>query len=77
MRPRPMAAGARNTSPIWGRYHMLQRCGETIEVARAVLFLLSDDASFITGTDLPVDGGYLWRWDRKGIGSAGLVVGSG
>lgn len=37
---------------------MLDRCGETIDVARAILFLCSDDASFITGTDLKVDGGY-------------------
>ena len=37
---------------------MLNRCGETIDVARAILFLCSDDASFITGTDLKVDGGY-------------------
>ena len=37
---------------------MLPRCGETIDVARAILFLCSDDASFITGTDLKVDGGY-------------------
>jgi NAD(P)-dependent dehydrogenase (short-subunit alcohol dehydrogenase family) len=28
-------------------------------VAAAILFLASDDASFITGTILPVDGGYL------------------
>ncbi len=37
---------------------MLNRCGETIDVARAILFLCSDDASFVTGTDLKVDGGY-------------------
>lgn len=37
---------------------MLNRCGETIDVARAILFLCSDDASFITGADLKVDGGY-------------------
>lgn len=52
--------------PVWGRYHMLRRLGEPKEVARAILFLCSDDASFITGAELPVDGGYL------GLGSEGL-----
>jgi NAD(P)-dependent dehydrogenase (short-subunit alcohol dehydrogenase family) len=35
--------------------------GEPVDVARAVRFLVSDDARFITGVDLPVDGGYLAR----------------
>ena len=39
-------------------YHPLGRVGDAEEVARAVLYLCSDDASFITGIDLPVDGGY-------------------
>lgn len=52
--------------PIWGRYHMLRRLGEAREVARAILFLCSDDASFITAAELAVDGGYL------GMGSEGL-----
>ena len=39
--------------------HPMGRIGEPEEVARAILFLASDDASFITGTILPVDGGYL------------------
>lgn len=61
------AAGDRaKWEPIWGRYHMLRRLGEPREVARAILFLCSEDASFITGTELAVDGGYL------GIGSEGL-----
>jgi NAD(P)-dependent dehydrogenase (short-subunit alcohol dehydrogenase family) len=35
------------------------RMGEPDEVAAAALFLCSDEASFITGTGLPVDGGTL------------------
>jgi NAD(P)-dependent dehydrogenase (short-subunit alcohol dehydrogenase family) len=41
------------------RLHPMGRLGEPHEVARAILFLASDDASFITGAILPVDGGYL------------------
>ena len=37
--------------------HMLKRFAEPSEVAQAVLFLCSDHASFITGSDLPCDGG--------------------
>ncbi|HEY4705776.1 MAG TPA: SDR family NAD(P)-dependent oxidoreductase [Thermoplasmata archaeon] len=39
--------------------HPLGRLGTPEDVVRAVLFLASDDAAFITGADLPVDGGYL------------------
>jgi NAD(P)-dependent dehydrogenase (short-subunit alcohol dehydrogenase family) len=41
--------------------HMLNRIGEPIEVANAVLFLASDEASFITADHLMVDGGYVWK----------------
>lgn len=35
----------------------LGRLGEPVDIARAVLFLASDDAGFVTGVNLPVDGG--------------------
>ncbi len=37
----------------------LGRAGEADEAAHAILFLASDEASYITGTELVVDGGYL------------------
>ena len=43
--------------------HALNRWGEPGEVAKAILFLASDDASFCTGTTLMVDGG--WTAGKK------------
>jgi NAD(P)-dependent dehydrogenase (short-subunit alcohol dehydrogenase family) len=39
-------------------YHPLGRFAEPEEIAAAALFLVSDDASFVTGSSLVVDGGY-------------------
>ena len=61
--------------PLWGRFHMLERCGEPLECAGPILFLLSDDASFVTGADLPVDGGYLGL-GPEGLGRDTVIAGS-
>jgi NAD(P)-dependent dehydrogenase (short-subunit alcohol dehydrogenase family) len=60
----PMTAALqdRNLKPVldWFRdQHLLGRVGKPEEVAAAALFLASDDASFVTGHALAVDGGYL------------------
>ncbi len=41
--------------------HMLNRVGEAREVANAILFLASDEASFVTAAHLTVDGGCIWQ----------------
>jgi len=41
----------------WGKNIPLGRVGQPADIARAILFLASDEASWITGTDLVIDGG--------------------
>ncbi|MFA5863183.1 MAG: SDR family oxidoreductase [Phycisphaerae bacterium] len=71
-----LAGGGREKwDSIWGQYHMLERCGEPIECAGPVLFLLSDDASFVTAVDLPIDGGYQGM-GPEGLGKTAVFAGS-
>lgn len=48
---------------------ILGRFGQPVEIAEAVAFLLSDAGAFITGVNLPVDGGAYWfRGGNRHIG---------
>jgi len=46
---------------IWAKKAALRRLGEPIDLARAALFLASDDGGFVTGQGLAVDGGLTLR----------------
>lgn len=48
---------AEETLAEWAKNKPLRRNGTTDDIAAAVAFLVSDEANFITGVTLPVDGG--------------------
>lgn len=57
----PMTTILEGNWPLRDRFismHPLKRPGKPEEVASAIAFLLSDAASFITGANLPIDGGF-------------------
>ncbi|WP_225010436.1 SDR family oxidoreductase [Novosphingobium percolationis] len=55
-----MSGGDRaRADEVGGKFHMPGRIADAEELASAVLFLCSDGARFVTGAELPVDGGYL------------------
>lgn len=58
----PMTAGQSDAvNDVFLNATPLARPGTPEDIAGAVVFLASDEADFITGVDLPVDGGYLAR----------------
>lgn len=50
----------------WGRETLVGRWGRAEEVAKAALFLASDESDYMTGTELRVDGGWLAGRARDG-----------
>jgi NAD(P)-dependent dehydrogenase (short-subunit alcohol dehydrogenase family) len=56
---RMVGTGETEALKWWENKHPIGRIGAAEEVAAVVVWLSSPEASFITGTDIAVDGGYL------------------
>ena len=57
----PLWEARPEVADIWAKKSALRRLGEPVDLARAALFLASDDGGFVTGHGLVVDGGLTLR----------------
>ena len=53
------SGGKENARRLQGPKHLLNRPGDVEDIAAGAAYLASDDAAFVTGTDLLIDGGYV------------------
>ena len=73
-----MAHGSRSIADrVGGITHPLGRVGDGAEVGRVVAFAASDEASWITGTDIAVDGGFSSLGPDQGASARDWFEGSG
>lgn len=59
-------AEADDTGPAWASENLIGRWGQPEDIAGAAIFLASDDSSFITGSEIKIEGGWLAARSRSG-----------
>jgi len=64
------SGGKERARVVMGPKHLLNRPGMPDEIAAGAVYLASDDSSFVTGTDLLIDGGYVAFKGEVGAGGA-------
>jgi NAD(P)-dependent dehydrogenase (short-subunit alcohol dehydrogenase family) len=64
-------AAAQDPNLAWGKETIMGRWGQAGDVARAAVFLASNDSDYITGSDIKVEGGWLAGRARGGEVPAG------
>ena len=58
---KPLWDARPDVAEVWAKKSALRRLGQPIDLARAALFLASDEGGFVTGHGLVVDGGLMLR----------------
>ncbi len=59
-------AEAEDTGPAWASENLIGRWGQPEDIAGAAIFLASDESSFINGSEIKVEGGWLAARSRSG-----------
>lgn len=59
-------AEANDTGPAWAQENLLGRWGQPEDIAGAAVFLASDESSFVTGSEIKIEGGWLGARSRSG-----------
>jgi NAD(P)-dependent dehydrogenase (short-subunit alcohol dehydrogenase family) len=64
------SGGKERAAKVMGPKHLLGRAGMPDEIAAGALYLASDESTFVTGTDLLIDGGYVAFKGEVGLDGA-------
>lgn len=59
-------AEASDTGPAWAQENLIGRWGQPEDITGAAVYLASDESSFVTGSEIKIEGGWLGARSRSG-----------